>query len=203
MTAYLLLMIAASWHALGIGTQGHRGRIVHAVTALGMIWGALTPPWGWVQIGAAVGTVLFARWIITDEGRRFVQTTGVLIWAMCDATLRLIGRTFRWVLSPATHEAPPVTFTRLVSVPRDTLGSQMASTPPGHLFEPEAWKRGTAADTTARPVLTPVETYADIIGSVVAGTLGYNDGARYVQENYGASRSKFARDVRATREEAA
>lgn len=196
---YLLLMTAACWHAIGIGTHGLRGRIVHSIVGTGMAWGILTPPWGWAEMGAAVFTVLFLKWIVTPEGREFARAAGAALVAGIDMTLRLLGRTLRWVLSPVAHEGAPDEQAPEVPRHRDTLGSRMATTPPASLFEPEPWKRGTADDTTP----APVETYDDIVGSVVAGTLGFNDAARYVHEYYSVSRSKFARYVRAIREEAA
>lgn len=200
---YLLLMTAACWHAIGLGTQGLRGRIVHWMTGIGMALGLLTPPWGWAEIGGAVFTVLFLRWLVTPEGREFARVVSVALVAAADMALRLLGRTLRWVLSPVAHEGAPAERAPEVPRHRDTLGSRMATTPPASLFEPEPWKRGTAYDTSSVPAVARVETYADIIGSVVAGSLGYNDGARYVHEYYSVSRSKFARDVRAIREEAA
>lgn len=203
MAAYLLLMTAACWHALGIGTQGHRGRIVHTLTGIGMAWGLFTGPPGLIGIGGAVATVTGVRWLMTPEGRLFAAGAGRAVWAGGDVVLCTLGRTLRWVLSPHTHEALPIELSAPVSTPRNTLGSRMATTPPAHLFEMEPWKRGTAHDTSPTPGLTPVETYADLIGSVVAGTLGFNEGARRAAAAFTVSRSKFAVDVRKIREEAA
>lgn len=196
---YLLLMVAVCWHALGVGTQGLRGRIVHSITGAGMVWGILTPPSGWVQIGTAVATVLTARSLGKEEGRAAAARAGVWLWQVADTGLRVLGRTVRWVLSPPVHEGPAVEQSPGVSRHRDTLGSRMASTPPAHLFEPEAWRRGTAQDTVVTPILAPVDTYADIIGSVLSGRLGFNDGWRRAEKNFGVSRSKYARDVREAR----
>ena len=203
MRVYLLLMIAACWHALGIGTQGHRGRIVHTITGAGMLWGALTPPWGWVQIGGAVATVMGGRWLVTPDGRAFLVALGRVLVEAADMVLCTLGRTLRWVLSPVEREAPPVERERVVSIPRDTLGSALALQPPRHLFEPEPWQGRTAQQDRPTPAAAPVETYADVLGSVLAGTRGFNEGARYVAEHHKVSRSKFAVDMRRLREEAA
>lgn len=200
---YLLLMTAACWHAIGLGTQGLRGRIVHWIVGAGMAWGVVTPPWGWAQIGAAVLTVVAARWLRTPEGRAAAAVGVAALVAAGDAVLRLLGRTVAWVLSPRTHEAPPAELSEKVPAPVWTGGSQLATTPPAHLFEPEAWRRNTAHDTPPAPALAPVETYADILGTVLAGNLGFNDGARYVATNFGVSRSKYATDMRALRAAAA
>ena len=196
---YVLLMCAASWHALSVGTQGLRGRIVHSITGAGILWGAVTPPWGWVQIGAAVATVVGLRWLITPEGRVFAVAAGRWLVQAADLVLITLGRTLRWVLSPRTHEGPPVELSEPVSVPRDTLGSRMATTPPAHLFEPEPWRRGTAQETTVIPVLTQVETYEDMVRKVAAGKIGWTEGCRLAVK-YGVSRSTYARKVRALKE---
>lgn len=199
----LLLLVAACWHAVAIGTQGLRGRIVHWLTGAGFLWGLITPPWGWVQIGGAVIIVTSVRWLVTPDGRVFLLVAGRVLVQLGDEVLRLLGRTLRWVLSPAEREAPPAEQCEQVSRPRDTLGSRMATTPPAHLFEPEPWKRGTAGGALPAASLAPVETYSDILGSVLAGRLGYNEAARYLKKTFNISRSKFARDMRALREDAA
>lgn len=199
MQAYALLMVAACWHALALGTIGLRGRIVAGITAAGMLWGALTPPWGWVQIGAATGTVGFFRWAVTEQGRAVLLPVGreLLVWTA--GTLRGCWAAVWFVLSPPrTYEAPPVE--RPAVMPRRGDTAQVA------LPNGDRWGLLTPAvdcgDTAQVSVVTPVETYAGVIAGLGADGRGYNETARYVELKFGVSRSKFARDVRAAKGEA-
>src|SRR4051812_47385885 len=121
------LLIAAAWHALALGTQGLRGRIVHSVTAVGLLWGALTPPWGWAQIGAAVALVTFVRGAAPDTGRLVLIEAGhatVCFLAAASMELaRAVGRTVRFVFpSPApAHEEAPSTLSEPVPPRGDTV----------------------------------------------------------------------------------
>ena len=197
MQAYVLLMTAAAWHAIGIGTVGLRGRIVAALCGVGFLWGALTPPWGWVQIGCAVGTVTGLRWAATERGREALTSAGWSLVGWSADTLRACWWAVVAVLSPPrTHE--PVVIEHAAPVPPPGETAQVAL-PHGDrwgLLGPVAER----ADTAAVPALAPLETYAGVVADAAAGRRPFNETARYVKERYGRSRSTFARDVRATRE---
>jgi hypothetical protein len=200
MSAYLLLLVAAAWHAMGIGTVGLRGRIVASITGVGMVWGFLTPPAGYVGIGGAVATVLALRWSITDNGRAAivvaVRQLGHAALVVGMALAHAVGAAVRTVFPRRTHEAAPVELSD--PVPRHLDTAELA------LPHGDRWGITTpvaeSGETAQVSPLAPVETYRGVITEVAINSRPFNDTAKYVLENFGVSRSKFARDVRALRE---
>lgn len=192
MQTYALLMIAAAWHALGIGTVGLRGRIVAGVSGCGFLWGALTPPWGWVQIGCAVATVTGIRWSVTEHGRATMVVVGRSLIGWTAETLRACCRAVMAVLSPPrTHEAPPVPVCEPVSPPGDTAEVRLPHGDRWGIVGPV----GDSGDTAQETVLTPLETWASVVDDTAAGRRPFNETARYVLARFGKSRSTFARAV--------
>lgn len=189
---YVLLMIAAAWHAIGIGTVGLRGRIVAGVAGSGFLWGSLTPPWGWFQIGCAVATVTVIRWSCTEHGRAVLVTVGIRLIGWTADTLRSCGRAVLAVLSPPrTHEAPAVAVCEPVSPPSDTAEVRLPNGDRWGIVGPV----GDRGDTARETVLTPLETYASVVSDTAAGRRPFNEAARYVHGRFGKSRSTFARAV--------
>lgn len=207
MTAYLLLMAAACWHALSLGTIGTRGRIVHTLTGVGLLTGMVTGPAGYLGIGAALACVLAGRhgpgWLrdggalVLGELARAGARAGVdLFWSCVRAVAAVVA-------SPTTCEGPPAEREEVVSVPGETVYAtpKMMRWTPG--YETGGVGFDTAQEQGPVPAVAPIETYRQVLVEVVTGARGYNDAARYVTGRYGVSRSKFSRDVRDIREEKA
>ncbi len=200
MQPYALLLIAAAWHAIGIGTVGLRGRIVAGLCGAGFLWGALTPPWGWVQIGAAVGTVTGIRWCASEQGRAGLLAAGAALVTWTADTLRSCWWAVVRVFSPPpTYEVALPERDEPVPVPGDTV----QGTPQMMRWTPGWDQKAREVDTAQDRALAPLETYAGVIGDTAAGDRPFNDTARYVKIRFGVSRSKFARDVRAVKGEKA
>lgn len=207
MQSYVLLLCAALWHALGLGTVGMRGRIVHGLTGVAILVGVLTGRAGYVGLLAGLGTVLGVR-----HGGRWLLDGGAFLLA------EWVGRLWRWfapwavdllrdmvivvagVFSPPrTYEAAPVELSEPVSVRGETAQVVMPHGDRWGMLGPA----DTAGDTEEWPALVSVETYWDWIATAVKKCGGYNAAAREAAARFGVSRSKFARNLRALKEEAA
>lgn len=201
MTAYALLMSAAVWHSLALGTIGTRGRVVHVLTGAGLIAGLLGGPAGYAGIGGAVATVALMRWAATEHGRAVL---GELLRAGVRAFVRWAADTVRhgldavlYVFSPPpTYEAAPVERVEAVSPPADTAEVALPHGDRWGLLAPSPEGAGPGAV----PSVTPLPTYDELLRRQAPKSDGFNAAAREAESRFGVSRSKFARDLREIRE---
>lgn len=206
MTAYGLLMCAYAYDLLGIGLIGNRGRIILGLIALGLAAAWIEGPAGWAGLALGVTTVLGLRrlgeWLRHEGGLQIVGLLllGAVNWGAGYAG-DMMRRAFEVLLPSPREDVPEPEIHAAPVVP--PAGDTVYATPQMMRWTPGTDAGGTAGDTTTGPALTPVETYPDILGTVISGAITWTEGLNRAQAAFGVSKSKYARDMRALREEAA
>lgn len=185
MAAYVLLLCAAAWHALEIGTIGDRGRIVHTLTGIGFVAGLFTGWPGYVGVAGALVTVLAARQV-----GRWLAAGGWLILAI---TLWRCTRTaFTWA-ARLTVDAVLNTLALLAPRVSPPLPHEAHAGPQCQPPCPRCDTAQPALDDTPWPA--QVQTWWDWLGTAVETCGGYERAAEAALAKWGNSRSKFARDL--------
>ena len=206
MTAYGFVISAYVYDLLEIGLIGNRGRIILALIGCGLAAAWIQGPPGWIGLTAGVGTVLVTRrlreWLRHEGGWQIVAA---LALESARWTAGLVGDMVRRaceILLPHPREGAPMLPVN-VPDPVPPPGDTAYATPSMMRWTPGWAPPTTSGDTAQGRVLAPVETYADILGTVLAGEIGFNEGFRRAAAAFGVSKSKYARDMRALRREAA